>query len=84
MCGWVLDGEGSWLFASTALVVVWTAMYLMGHYDYLIGFHEPPLPPYRTCTGLNFFSAITCTALFASVALPGKLAQSSCEGLLKV
>ena len=36
----VLGGEGSWVFASTALVVVWTAMYLTRYSDYLTGFRE--------------------------------------------
>ena len=29
------------MFASTSLVVVWTAMYLTGYTDYLTGFPEP-------------------------------------------
>ena len=29
------------MFASTAVVVVWTAMYLTGYTDYLTGFCEP-------------------------------------------
>ena len=45
MCVCVLGGEGSWMFASTALVVVWMAMYLTSYCDYLTGFHEPLLPP---------------------------------------
>ena len=36
-CACVLDREGSWAFASRALVVVWTAMYLTSYSDYLIG-----------------------------------------------
>ena len=32
-CVCVLDREGSWVVASTALVVVWTAMYLTGYSD---------------------------------------------------
>ena len=36
-CACVLDREGSWAFASTAVVVVWTAMYLTSYSDYLIG-----------------------------------------------
>ena len=31
VCVCVLDGEGSWVFASTALVVVWRARYLTGY-----------------------------------------------------
>ena len=42
MC--VLDKKGRWMLASTALVVVWTAMYLTGCSNYLTGFYEPPLP----------------------------------------
>ena len=41
-----LGREGSWLFANTPLVAVWTAMYLTG-------FHEPLLPPYRCHTSLK-------------------------------
>ena len=44
VCMCVLDKEGRWMLASTALVVVWTAMYLTGCSNYLTGFHEPPLP----------------------------------------
>ena len=54
VCVCVLDGEGSWLFANTTLVVVWTAMSptgysdcltghsdcLTGYSDYLTGFRE--------------------------------------------
>ena len=29
----VLDEEGSWVLASRALVVVWTAVYLTGYWD---------------------------------------------------
>ena len=48
VCVCFLDGEGSWVFASTALVVlvVWTAVYLTGCNDCLNGFCEPLLPPY--------------------------------------
>ena len=35
-----VDLEGSWLLASTALVVVWTAMYLTRYSDYPTGFRE--------------------------------------------
>ena len=38
VCVCVLGGERSWVFASSALVVVWTAMYLTGYTDYLTGF----------------------------------------------
>ena len=37
---YVLGRERSWVFASTSLVVVWTAMYLTGYSDYLTGFHH--------------------------------------------
>ena len=49
----VRDGEGSWVFASTALAVIQMAMYLTGHSDYLTGFHEPLLPPYRCHTSFR-------------------------------
>ena len=52
VCVCVLDREGSWVFASTALEVVWMAMHLTGHSDYLTGFYEPLLPPYRCHAGL--------------------------------
>ena len=35
-----VDLEGSWVLASTALVVIWTAMYLTRYSDYLTGFRE--------------------------------------------
>ena len=53
VCVCILGREKSWVFASTALGVVWTAMYLNGHSDYLTSFHEPLLPPYRCHTGLK-------------------------------
>ena len=31
VCACVLDGEGSWVFTGTALVVIWTAVYLPGY-----------------------------------------------------
>ena len=49
----VLGGEGSRVFASTALVVVWTTVYLTGYSDYLISFREPLSPPYRCYIGLT-------------------------------
>ena len=52
VCVYALDGEGSWMFASTALEVVWTATYLTGYSDCLTGFHEPLLPHYRCHTSL--------------------------------
>ena len=50
---YVLGREWSWVFASTALVVVWTAMYLTRHSDYLTGFHEPLSTSYICHTGLK-------------------------------
>ena len=41
VCVCVLDWEGSRVVASTALVVVWTAVYLIGYTDCLTGFREP-------------------------------------------
>ena len=53
VCVCVLDWEGSRVVASTALVVVWTAVYLIGYTDCLTGFREPLSPPYRCHTGFN-------------------------------
>ena len=50
ICG--LGREGSWMFASTALVVAQMAVYLTGSSDYLTGFHEPLLPLYSCHTSL--------------------------------
>ena len=47
VCVRVLDGEGRWVFASTAVEVVWMAGHLTSYSDYLTGFCEPLLPPYR-------------------------------------
>ena len=50
------------MVAGTALVVVWTAMYMTGYTDYLTIFREPHSPPYRRHTGLKeMSSAITVT-----------------------
>ena len=49
----VLDGEVSWVFASTALTVVQMAMCLTSYNDCLTGFCEPLLPLYRCHTGLK-------------------------------
>ena len=50
------------MVAGTALVVVWTAMYMTGYSDYLTIFREPHSPPYRRHTGLKeMSSAITVT-----------------------
>ena len=46
VCVCVLGGEWNWVFTSTALVVVWMAMYLTSYTDCLTGFHEPLSPPY--------------------------------------
>ena len=53
VCVYVLGREWSWVFASTALVVVWTAIYLTSYSDYLTGFHEPLSTPYRCHTSLK-------------------------------
>ena len=44
VCLPVLDREGSWVFASTALAVIRTVVHRTGHSDGLTGFHEPCLP----------------------------------------
>ena len=52
----VLDWEGGWVFASTAvLVVVWLAMHLTNspYSDYLTGFCEPLSPLYRCHTSFK-------------------------------
>ena len=49
-CVCVLDGEGSWVSASRALIVVQAAVYPTGCSDCLTGFHEPLSPPYRRHT----------------------------------
>ena len=49
----VLGGEWNRVFASTALVVVWMAMYLTSYSDYLTGFHEPLCLPYGCHTDLK-------------------------------
>ena len=41
VCACVLGGEGSWVFASTAVVVVSTAIHLTGYSDYPLEFREP-------------------------------------------
>ena len=43
---YVVDREGSQVFASTALEVVWTAVHLTNDSDYLTGFCEPLSSPY--------------------------------------
>ena len=61
VCVCVLGREGSWVFAGTALVlvVVWMAMCLTSYTDYLTGFHEPFLPPYRCHTSFKMSSVFT-------------------------
>ena len=49
----VLDREGSWVVASTALAVAWMAMYLTSYSDYLTDFCEQLSPPYKCGTGLE-------------------------------
>ena len=51
----VLRRERSWVFASTALVVLaaWMAMYLTGYSDCLTSFREPLSLPWRCHTGLK-------------------------------
>ena len=46
-CVCVLDREGRWVFASRALVVVRTAVYLTSYSDHLTGFREPLSSPCR-------------------------------------
>ena len=53
VCVHGLGREGSWVFASTALVVVWMAMYLTRYSEYLTGFHEPLCLPYGCHTDLK-------------------------------
>ena len=54
-----LDGEGGRVYASTATdVVVWTAMYLTGYSDILIGLCEPLSPPYGHYYWSLLYSAI--------------------------
>ena len=52
-CMHALGEEGSWMFACTALVVAWMVMYLTSYSDYLTGFNEPLLPPYKCHAGLK-------------------------------
>ena len=53
VCVCVLGREGSWVFTSTALAVVWTAMSLTGYSDCLTNFHETFLPPCRCHTSFG-------------------------------
>ena len=73
VCVCVLDKEGSWVFASTALAVVWTAVYLTGYSDFLTNFHEPLSPPYRRHTSLkNVQGDITGYYTSSTIAVTGK------------
>ena len=51
ICG--LGREGSWIFASTAVVAARMVVYLTGYNDYLTTFHEPLLPLYSCHTSLK-------------------------------
>ena len=53
VCVVLIDREGSRVFTSTVLVVVWMAMYLTSYVDYLTSFHEPLLPCYTHHAGLK-------------------------------
>ena len=44
-CVCVLGGEGSWVFASIALVVIQMAIYLTSYSDYLTSCFCKPLSP---------------------------------------
>ena len=50
-CMRVLGGEGSWVFAGTALIVVWMAMYLTCYSNYQNS--APFLPHYGGHTSLK-------------------------------
>ena len=68
VCVCVSGRERSWVFASTALVVVvWTTMYLNGYSDWLTGFCEPLSPPYRYHTSLKNVKVQPCTKYHLSV-----------------
>ena len=67
VCVCVLGGERSWVFTSTALVVVWMARYLTSYSDYLTSFCfcEPLLPPFTSyrchtsaITGYSFVRSV--------------------------
>ena len=51
----VFGREGSWVFASTAQLVAWTAMYLTGYSECVTSLHAPLWPPYSTCQLLHHF-----------------------------
>ena len=66
VCVWVcvcvcVDREEIWVFAGTALVIVWTAVSLTSspYSDYLTSFHEPLSPPYRCYTVWKMSNVIT-------------------------
>ena len=49
----VPDREGSWVFATTSLVVLWIAMQLAAYSDYLTTFYEPLLALLRCHASLK-------------------------------
>lgn len=57
VCVYVLDWTGDWVFTSTALVVVWTAVYLTGDNDYC--FRRPISLPYKCDTSWKNSSVIS-------------------------
>ena len=59
VCVCILGREGCWVFASKALVVVWTVMYLTSYSDYLTSYHEP-LPLYNCNGWLDVKHQVTC------------------------
>ena len=61
--GGLVGREGSWVFASITLTVLWRAMYMTGHSDYLTCFHKPLSPAYRCHTSLKNISTILCCAI---------------------
>ena len=73
MCICVLDGEGSRVVASRALVVVWKAMYLTSYSDWLAIFHEPLSPPCRCCTDSKKNSRIRCKVVFVATSSWSKM-----------
>ena len=76
MCVCVLGVARSWMFASTALVVEWTAMYMTDYSDYLTGFCEPLLPPYWYVTLVGKMSkAITDSDMCVIFVWPRNLAD---------
>ena len=66
VCACVCVCVGSLVFASTALVVVWTAMCLTSCSDCLTGFHEPLSPAYICHTRLKTVQHDHCTCPYVS------------------